>query len=54
MDLKKGDLVTLKDLKIIKKDHVGVVLEIRKDCCHVFWSDCQSMYWYKKRKTVKI
>ena len=54
MDIKKGDLITLKDLKIVKKDHVGVVLEVRQGLCHVFWSDCQKKFWYKKKKTVKI
>ena len=54
MEIKKGDLITLRDLKIVKKEHVGVVLEVRRDYCHVFWSDCQNKFWYKKRKTVKI
>ena len=54
MEVKKGDLVTLRDLNLANKKHVGVVLDVKKELCHVFWSDCQNKFWYKKRKTVKI
>jgi len=54
MKVKIGDLVTLKDLKIVKMNHVGVVIEVRKAYCHVFWSDCQRKFWYKNKKTVKF